>query len=63
MPIGEPSQRPEPKSAWSPVSVPIEPMIAAEFWATGSLSTRRFHGFVFGKTGQRGGGGEAKRAG
>src|SRR2546423_14725889 len=29
-------------------------MIAAEFCATGSLSTLRFHGFDFGKTGQRG---------
>ena len=32
---------------------PIEAMIAAELAATGRRSTRRFHGFVFGKTGQR----------
>src|SRR5207342_836134 len=37
-----------------PVEVPIESMIAAELAAAGSLSTRWFHGFDFGKTGQRG---------
>ena len=50
IPIGEPSQRPEPKSACRPVSAPIEAMTAAELAATGSLSTRRFQGLVFGKT-------------
>ena len=50
IPIGEPSQRPEPKSACRPVSTPIEAMTAAELRATGSLSTRRFQGLVFGKT-------------
>src|SRR5262245_65329904 len=54
IPIGEPCHRPEPKSAWRPVETPIEAMIAAELRATGSLSTRRFHGFDFGKTVQRG---------
>src|SRR5436305_14680319 len=52
IPIGAPSQRPEPKSAWRPVEVPIEAMIAAESAATGSRSTRRFHGFEAGKAGQ-----------
>ena len=50
IPIGEPSQRPEPKSACRPVQTPIEAMIAAELRATGSLSTRRFQGLVLGKT-------------
>src|ERR1044072_7453563 len=54
MPIGEPSHSPEPKSAWRPVEAPIELTIAAEFAATGSLSTRWFHGFDFGKTGHLG---------
>ena len=36
MPIREPSQRPEPKSACTPLSTPIEAMIVAEFAATGS---------------------------
>src|SRR5581483_3447988 len=52
MPIGCPSQRPEPKSACRPVSRPIEAISCAEFAATGSLSTRWFHGFDAGKTGQ-----------
>jgi hypothetical protein len=46
----EPSQRPEPKSACRPSPVPIEAMIAAEFFATGRRSTRLFHGLLFGKT-------------
>src|SRR3954447_17721936 len=50
MPIGPPSQRPEPKSACSPRSRPIEEMTASEFAATGSASTRWFHGFDAGKT-------------
>src|SRR6266540_2601212 len=54
IPIGAPSQRPEPKSACRPVPAPIEEMISAELPATGSVSTRWFQGFVFGKTGQRG---------
>src|SRR2546430_12819623 len=52
MPISEPPQSPEPKSACTPTSVPIEAMIWAEFAATGTLSTRWFHGFVAGKSGQ-----------
>src|SRR6185295_4624207 len=54
IPIGPPSQVPEPKSAWSPVSSPIERISVAEFGASGSLSTRRFQGFERGKTEQRG---------
>src|ERR1044071_5248165 len=52
MPIFEPSQRPEPKSAWTPTSVPIDAITCAEFAATGSVSTRWFHAFVAGKSGQ-----------
>src|SRR6266511_3344631 len=54
IPIGAPSQRPEPKSACRPVPPPIEEMISEELHATGRRSARWFHGFVFGKTGQRG---------
>src|ERR671935_1623062 len=53
MPIGEPSQRPEPKSACRPAARPIERISVAEFAATGSLSTRRFQAFERGKTGHR----------
>src|SRR2546425_8482062 len=52
MPIFEPSQVPEPKSACTPVPSPIEAMIAAELDATGSVVTGWFHGFDAGKTGQ-----------
>src|SRR5262249_25722582 len=52
MPIGAPFQRPEPKSGCRAVSAPIESTIAAEFLATGSRSTRWFHGLSFGNTGQ-----------
>jgi hypothetical protein len=52
MPIGLPSQRPEPKSACTESSSPIERMISAEFGATGSLSRRWFHGFEVRDTGQ-----------
>ena len=54
IPIGLPCQRLEPKSACKPVLAPIEEMTAAEFFAMGRRSTRWFHGFDFGKTGQRG---------
>ena len=40
MPIGPPAYRPEPKSAFSAPSTPIERTIAAESGATGSVSTR-----------------------
>src|SRR4051794_29973589 len=40
MPIGLPSQRPDPKSAWKWSSSPIERTIAFESAATGSWSTR-----------------------
>src|SRR4051794_19761300 len=42
MPIGRPSQRPEPKSACTPSSSPIERTMASESGATGSASTRWF---------------------
>src|SRR4051794_14665070 len=42
MPIGLPSQVPEPKSGWMPRSSPIDATIASEPASTGSLSTRRF---------------------
>src|SRR5579862_2852930 len=54
MPIGPPSQVPEPKSACTGAFKPIEAISWAEFAATGSLSTRWFHGLFAGKTGQRG---------
>src|SRR5438093_1091693 len=54
IPIGAPSQSPEPRSAWTLPFAPIEPTISSEFAATGSVSTRWFHAFDFGKTGQRG---------
>src|SRR4029453_14256746 len=54
IPIGEPSQSPEPKSACTLPLAPIERTISSEFAAAGSESTRWFHGFDFGKTGQRG---------
>src|SRR5579864_9644305 len=54
IPIGCPSYRPEPKSGCSPVVSPIDWIIAAEFAATGSLSTRWFHAFVAGKIGHFG---------
>ena len=54
IPIGAPSQRPEPKSAWTLPLAPIERTISSELAATGSVSTLWFHGLDFGKTGQRG---------
>src|SRR5437868_784909 len=54
MPIGAPWYRPEPKSAWTGRSAPIEAISVAEFLATGRRSTRWFHGLLRGKTGQRG---------
>src|SRR2546423_12686675 len=60
IPIGAPCHRPEPKSAWTGRSRPIDATIVAESAATGRLSTRWFHGFEAVKTGQparRGGGG------
>ena len=47
----EPSQSPLPKSACTPES-PIDAISVAELAATGSLSTRWFHAFVAGNTGQ-----------
>jgi hypothetical protein len=54
MPIGPPSQRPDPKSGWSPVERPIDAMIRSESAATGSVSTRWFHALLAGKTGHFG---------
>src|SRR3954453_16284671 len=51
MPIGPPWYRPEPKSACRPVPAPIDATIALELAATGSPSTRWFHGLLAGKTG------------
>lgn len=50
MPIGRPSQRPEPKSAWTFPPAPIDPTIADEFPATGRRSTRLFQTLEAGKT-------------
>src|SRR3954454_13287862 len=50
MPIGAPSYRPEPKSACTLPELPIERTIAPEFFTSGSLSTRWFHGLFFGNT-------------
>src|ERR687893_3112982 len=52
MPIGAPSQRPEPKSACIVSLAPIERTIASERGCTGSRSTRRFQWLSAGKTGQ-----------
>src|SRR5947199_8973012 len=52
MPIGLPSQVPDPKSACTPLSRPIEATIAAEFDATGSLSRRRLIAKELVNTGQ-----------
>src|SRR5262249_43030913 len=52
MPIGWPSQRPEPKSAWTGASRPIAAISSAELGATGRLAERWFHGFGGGETGQ-----------
>src|SRR5579862_1537640 len=54
IPIGPPSQRPEPKSGCKPVVSPIDWISCAEFAATGSVSTRSFHGFVAGNIGHFG---------
>src|SRR4029077_3499729 len=54
IPIGAPSHSPEPKSACTLPLAPIEWTISSEFAATGSVSTRWFHGFDLGNTGQRG---------
>src|SRR5581483_1568188 len=52
MPIRDPSHRPLPKSACTGAERPIDAMSCAESAATGSPSTRSFHGLVAGKTGQ-----------
>src|SRR5437764_4206211 len=52
IPIGPPSHVPEPKSACTGESSPIEAISCAESEATGSVSTRSFHALLAGKTGQ-----------
>src|SRR6185503_20112259 len=52
IPIGALSQSPDPKSACTLPFAPIERTISSELAATGSESTRWFHAFDFGKTGQ-----------
>ena len=52
MPIGPPSQRPEPKSACTAQAAPIERTIVREFCRTGRLSTRLFQTFVLGRSGR-----------
>ena len=54
IPIGSPSYNPEPKSGWTGSFRPMLAMIAAEFSATESRSTRWFHGLFAGNTGQLG---------
>ena len=63
MPIGAPSQSPEPKSGWSPVESPIDAISCAEFAATGSVSTRWFHALLAGKIVQRRRARQRQRAG
>ncbi len=59
IPIGEPLYRPEPKSGWTWLLSPMRALMRAEFLATGSRSTRWFHGFSAGNTGQFGAAGRA----
>jgi hypothetical protein len=54
IPIGPGPQKPAPKSAWRPIAEPIEGMVATEFEAMGSVSTRWFQGLSGGKTGHDG---------
>ena len=54
IPIGPPAHLPEPKSGWRPVPAPMLAMIASEFDATGSESTRVFHGLSAGNIGAAG---------
>src|SRR5262249_13966926 len=52
IPIREPSQSPEPKSACTGELSPIELISVAESLATGRLSTRAFHALDAGNTAQ-----------
>ena len=54
IPIGSPSYNPDPKSGWTGSPRPMAAMIAAEFLATGSRSTRWFQALFAGKIGQLG---------
>ena len=51
IPIGPPSQSPEPKSACIVFVGPIAATVAADPAATGSASTRRFQALSAGNTG------------
>src|SRR6516225_4931711 len=52
MPIGPPSQRPAPKSAWKPVLAPIVVTIELEFESTGIVSIGVFQVLLAGSTEQ-----------
>ena len=54
IPIGAPSQVPEPKSGCRPPASPIDRITARELGATGSRSTLLFQALSGGKTGHRG---------
>ena len=60
IPIGAPSQSPEPKSAWTGSLAPIARTTFLEFERRGSLLTGLFQTFVSGKSGQPGRGGEGQ---
>ena len=64
MPIGPPSQRPEPKSACIVFVAPIAATVAPDPAATGRVSTRRFHALSAGKRGHAfaGGSGDPQAA-
>src|SRR2546423_11063945 len=51
MPIGAPSQLPEPKSGWTLAPRPMLRTSCAEAGSTGIRSTRWFQGLSFGNTG------------
>src|SRR5436305_15341877 len=54
IPIEAPWYRPEPKSAWTGRSAPIEAMSRAEFFATGRRPAGSFRGLLPVKPGERG---------
>src|SRR5690348_4755216 len=60
MPIGCPAYSPEPKSGWSALVEPIEPISCAELEATGRVSTRWFQGLSAGKIGHLGAAGSRR---
>jgi hypothetical protein len=52
IPIGPPFHLPEPKSGWRSTAAPMLATSASEFAATGSESTRTFHGLSAGNSAQ-----------